>query len=173
MSSMFGPQLPYEARVDLLDSEEDLMTAAARADQAVRDVQSARADVDAARERYEGLKGSPLKTEAKASVDLARARLDRAARSSDLLAAAQACAERRYAAARAQAEVKFNVEGASASSAGRLASKADECESRLDKPREALAASEEALEKARSAQDHAALQAAAQAPAQYPRPWLE
>jgi hypothetical protein len=173
MQGLFGPSLPYDARVYLLDAEEDLMTAATRSDEAARELDRARREVKQAQERHEGLRESPLKKEAAAAVELAKARVVRAERSADLLGAAHACADKRYSAARAQAEVKFKVEGASASNADALSAKAEDCETKLEKRKDALAASDEALQRARAAEDRAEAQAAVQAPAQYPRPWLE
>jgi hypothetical protein len=173
VGSVFAPRLPYEARVYLLDAEEDLMTAMARTEEAQRDVAQARRDLDSAQSRAHSLKESPLKKEAFAEVSLAKARVVRAEKSAELLVASQDCAERRYAAARAQAEVKFKVKRADPSNAARLADKADACDGKLDRKRDALAVAEEALNRARSEQDRAAIQAAAQSPAQYPRPWLE
>jgi hypothetical protein len=173
VQSLFGPKLPYDARVYLLDAEEDLMTAATRSDEAARELDRARRELDAAEDRQESLRESPLKKEAQAAVELAKARVARAEKSAELLFAAHACADRRYSAARAQAAVKFKVEGASASDADGLSAKAEECEARLDKRKEALAAAEEALQRARAEEDRAEAQAAVQAPQQYPRPWLE
>lgn len=173
VGSVFAPRLSYEARVYLLDAEEDLMTAAARADEAVREVAHARRELEAAQSRAHSLKESPLKKEALAEVALAKAKVTRAEKSADFLVASQDCAERRYAATRAQAEVKFKAKGADPASSVKLTDRAESCEARLDKKRDALAVAEEALDRARSEQDRAAIQASMQAPAQYPRPWIE
>jgi hypothetical protein len=165
--------MPYSARVYLLDSEEDLMTAAARAEEATREIERVRGSLDEVKTRYSKLHDSPLTAEVKSEVVVEKARLARAQRAAELLTAAQVCAEDRYAAARAQALVRFKLEGARDSDPPRLADKAEVCESQLDKPREALAAAEDALARARSDRERESAQAAAVAPLQYPRPWVE
>ena len=171
--SLTGPRLPYEARVYLLDAEEDLMTARARAEQAERDVLRAQSALAAADERYEALRASPPKNEAKAAAAVEAARVEREERSLELLGAAAACAERRYVAARARAEVKFKVEGADEPEANALAERAEACTTKLDKRELALAEAEEKLARARAVQERESIAAAAQAPLEDPRPWLE
>ncbi|MBL8953649.1 MAG: hypothetical protein JNK82_22935 [Myxococcaceae bacterium] len=170
---LFGPRLPYEARVWLLDAEEDLMTARARAEQAERDVVRAQASLAAADQRCEALRDSPLEREAKAAAAVEAARVVREERSFDLLAAQAGCAERRYAAARARAEVKFKVEGADEAEANALAERAEACAAKLDKRELALTEAEEQLARARAARERESIAAAAQAPLEHPRPWLE
>ena len=171
--SLFGRRLPYEARVYLLDAEEDLMTSRARADQADRDLYRAKQALSEAEKRYESLRESPLKPEAKSQVKLAQAQVTREQRQLELLDAATACAERRYAAARARAEVKFKVEGADDGEATRLEERAATCAQKLDKRELALAEAEEQLARARAEQDRASQAAAAKAPLDHPRPWIE
>jgi hypothetical protein len=172
-AKLMGPRLPYEARVYLLDAEEDLMTARARAEQAERDVFRAKQALGEADKRYDALHESPLKKEAKAEVLVAQAKVEREERSLDLLDAAEACAERRYAAARARAEVRFKIEGADDGEASRLEEKAAACEAKLDKREAALADAEEKLARARAAQDRESIAASAAAPLEHPRPWIE
>jgi hypothetical protein len=172
-NGVLGPRLPYEARVYLLDAEEDLMTARARADQGDRDVLRAKQALGEADKRYDELRESPLKKEAKASVAVAQAQVNRAEKQLDLLDASAVCAERRYGAARARAEVKFKIEGADDAEATRLSERADACETKLDKREQALADAEEQLARARAEQERASIAAAAQAPLENPRPWVE
>ncbi len=172
-SGLLGPRLPYEARVWLLDAEEDLMTARARADQAERDLYRAKVALGEADKRYEELRESPLKKEAKAQVSVETARVERDERSLELLDAAAVCAERKYAAARARAEVKFKVEGADDGDATSLEQRAESCAQKLDKRELALAEAEEKLARARAAQERESVAASAQAPLEHPRPWIE
>lgn len=171
--SIFNRRLPYEARVYLLDAEEDLMTARARADQADRDVYRARRALGEADSRYDDLRDSKLAGEAKAHVKVATAQVVREERALELLDAATVCAERRYVAARARAEVKFKVDGAEESEAIRLEEKAEACAAKLEKKELALAEAEEQLARARAEQDRASQAAAVQAPLEHPRPWIE
>jgi len=170
---LIGPRLPYEARVWLLDAEEDLMTARARADQAERDLYRAKIALGEADQRYDALRESPLKREAKAVVAVEKARVEREERSLELLDSAAVCAERRYQAARARAEVKFKIEGADDGEASRLEERAAACAARLDKKELALAEAEEKLARARAAQDRESVAASAAAPLEHPRPWIE
>lgn len=172
-NKLIGPRLPYEARVWLLDAEEELMTARARADQAERDLYRAKVALGEADKRYDDLRESPLKREAKAVVAVEKARVEREERSLELLDGAAACAERRYAAARARAEVKFKIEDADEVEATRLEERAAACAAKLDKRELALAEAEEKLAKARAAQDRESIAASAAAPLEHPRPWVE
>lgn len=171
--SIFSRRLPYEARVYLLDAEEDLMTARARADQADRDVYRAKHALGAADQRLDELRDSKLEGEARAQVKVAKAQVAREERSLELLDAASVCSERRYHAARARAEVKFKVEGADEGEATRLEERAEACSAKLDKRELALAEAEEQLARARAEQDRASQAAAVKAPLEHPRPWLE
>ena len=168
-----GPKLPYEARVYLLDAEEDLMTARARADQAERDVFRAKLSLGEADKRRDALRGSELEKEAKAEVEVAVAKVEREERALDLLDASTACAERRYSAARAKAEVRFKIEGADEAEADRLQERADACQAKLEKKELALAEAEEKLARARAAQERESVAASAKAPLEHPRPWIE
>jgi chromosome segregation ATPase len=171
--SIFSRRLPYEARVYLLDAEEDLMTARARADQADREVYRAKQALGAADKRLDDLRESKLEAEAKAQVKVAQAQVTREERQLELLDAATVCAERRYHAARARAEVKFKVNGADEGEASRLEERAEACTAKLDKKELALAEAEEQLARARAEQDRASQAAAVQAPLEHPRPWIE
>lgn len=169
----FGRRLPYEAKVYLLDAEEDLMTAKARADQQWREVHTAKKAVGAAEDRFDNLRESPLAGEAKAQVKVAQAQLTREERLLELLDAAAVCAERRYVATRSRAEVKFKVNGADETEANDLADRATACEAKLEKKQVAVAEAEEALSRARSEQERASIAAAQKAPLENPRPWIE
>lgn len=171
--SLLGPKLPYEARVYLLDAEEDLMTARARADQADRELYRARHALGDADRRHDRLREPVLKKEAKAEVAVAEAQVVRAEKSLELLDQAALCAERRYDAARARAEVKFKVKGADEGEALKLDERALACEAKLDKREAALAEAEEKLARARAEQDRASSAASALAPVEHPRPWIE
>ncbi|MBK7860452.1 MAG: hypothetical protein IPJ65_17930 [Archangiaceae bacterium] len=166
-------RLPYEARVYLLDTEEDLMTARARSEQAARDLWRARHALGDADARSDALRESPLKSEAKSQVAVAQARVAREERQLELLDAAAGCSQRRYAAARARTEVRFKLDGADEAEASRLDERAAACEAKLGQRAQALSDAEERLARARSEEERASIAAAAQAPLEHPRPWVE
>jgi hypothetical protein len=160
--------------VYLLDAEEDLMTARARAEEASRAIQRATSAVAEAQTRSERLpESSSLKADATASVAVAKAQLSRAQRAQELLAASMTCAEIRYQAARARAEVRFKIEGANESHADRLSERAASCETALAPKEEALAEATETLERKKAERERASVAAAASSPVENPRPWIE
>jgi chromosome segregation ATPase len=170
-----APRLSYEARVYLLDAEEDLMTVRARHDEAQRELAHARGAVDEANERIAsmGAAAPELKAEAKAGLALAVALEKRVARAVELLEAEEACADLRYAARRAMAEVRFRLEGADEAEATKLEERAQGCQDKLVKKQQALAEAQGALDRSRADSERAATKASARSPHQYPRPWLE
>ena len=93
---LHGPALTYDARVYLLDAEEELMTARARAEDAARELEHQQQSLDQAAVRLAELGDgetkrealaalAALKQEAKAEVAAGKARVNRALRSQQLL----------------------------------------------------------------------------------------
>jgi hypothetical protein len=163
-----GPRLPYEGQVWLKDSEEELRTAQARVQEARATRAEAEADVAAA-QRVREAQGA----EAEAQVKYAEATLREKERALELVEASRGCAEQALVAATAEAEVRAKLDGADPSEAKARRAQATACHSGLGQLRAVLGAMSIRRGSARAALERAQVKAAAKAPNERPRPFLE
>jgi len=171
-----GPRLPYEGRVWLMDSEEELKTAQARVEEARATRAEAEADVAAAhraREAQGAERDAALAAEAEAQVRYAEATLREKERALELVEASRACAELGLAAANVEAEVRAKLEGADPSEAEARRARARACQGELGQLRAVLGAASIRRGSASAALERARVKAAAKAPTERPRPFLE
>jgi len=171
-----GPRLPYEGQVWLKDSEEELRTAQARVQEARATRAEAEADVAAA-QRVREAQGAEVDAvfaaEAEAQVKYAEATLREKERALELVEASRGCAEQALVAATAEAEVRAKLDGADPSEAKARRAQATACHSGLGQLRAVLGAMSIRRGSARAALERAQVKAAAKAPNERPRPFLE
>lgn len=173
-----GPALPYAAKVWLLDAEEELLTARSRADEAQLELVRAQEQLAKAQARLTALGlGSgaavELKEEARAQVALARSSLAWRGRAAELSRRSLDCADLRFEAAVAEAQVRYPVEGAGSKQDPRLIAQAQACDEKLRPEAATLSGLAEARDTARAQLERSAAQAALKAPLLRPRPYLE
>lgn len=187
-------RLPYEARLWLMDAEEQLLTAGERVGAARAALLAAQADVTRAEQALERLEAggegggdgggevpvrpeasalSALLAEAKAAVKYAEANLALRAQELEATEARQGCAELSLEAARAEAEVRAKLEDAQPDEAKALAERAAGCVAGLEKHRGRVAEGFAKRASARAAVERASSKAATVAPTLRPRAFLE
>lgn len=172
------PRLPYEARVWLMDAEEEHKTAEARVLEAREARVEAEAQVAEALRARDALGAEsdvqpPLVEEAEAQVAYAEATLREKEQALELTEASRACSELGLAAARAEAEVRAKLEGAEPEQVKALHERTEACHGELGQLRALMSAASSMRSSAAAALERARTKAAAAAPTARPRPFLE
>jgi hypothetical protein len=187
-----GARLPYEARLWLMDAEEQLLTAGARVVEARAALVAAQADVARAERTLERLEVDgeaggelggevrpeaaalpALRAEALAEVRYAEANLTLRVQELEATEASQGCAVMSLEAARAEAEVRAKLEGAQPAEPKALAERAAGCLGALEKHRGRVTEVFAKRASARAAVERARSKAATLAPTMRPRAFLE
>jgi len=185
-----GARLPYEARLWLMDAEEQLLTAGERVGEARAALVAAQADVTRAEQALERLEAGgegggevqvrpedsalpALLAEAKAEVKYAEANLALRVQELEATKARQGCAELSLEAARAEAEVRAKLEDAQPAEAKALAERAAGCLGELEKHRGQVAEGFAKRASARAAVERARSKVATVAPTLRHRAFLE
>lgn len=176
LASCAGPRLPYEGRVWLMDSEEELKTARARVREARRALDEAETALSQASHRRDGLSSESdpaVLAEAEAHVAYADATVQERQRALDLVNATENCADLALAAATKEAEVRAKLENADLAESKSQKEGVENCYNDLTPLRTELDAASWKRASARAALERAKAKANAAAPATNPYPYLE